>query len=454
MRKLAAVLSVTLTACSFAPKYERPTAPVANQFPSSGPPGALAAADQGWRTMFGDPRLQRLISLALANNRDLRIAALQVEEVRAQYRIARSDLYPQAGVSGSATFQRETATQPGQLYRVGATASWELDLFGRVRNLSKAALEQYLAAEETHRATHLALVGEVVSQYLRQRAYAEELEIAKQTQDAVKNAYDLTSRQLEAGTRSELDVRTSEGQVAAAKAEVARLTRLVQQADNALGVLIGQPMPTDLPAAQPLESQQMIAELGAGVPSEVLLRRPDVAAAEHVLIGANANIGAARAAFFPTISQTGFAGLASTALASLVTGGAAAWSFIPSISVPLFTGGRNEANLDVAKVRKNIAVARYEQTIQTAFREVSDALVARGYLDEQLQAQTERVTALEKRYEISEQRYRGGIESYLVVLVAQQDLYLAQTQLVEVRVARLQNLADLYRSLGGGWNES
>ncbi len=454
MRKLAAVLSVTLTACSFAPKYERPTAPVANQFPSSGPPGALAAADQGWRTMFGDPRLQRLISLALANNRDLRIAALQVEEVRAQYRIARSDLYPQAGVSGSATFQRETATQPGQLYRVGATASWELDLFGRVRNLSKAALEQYLAAEETHRATHLALVGEVVSQYLRQRAYAEELEIAKQTQDAVKNAYDLTSRQLEAGTRSELDVRTSEGQVAAAKAEVARLTRLVQQADNALGVLIGQPMPTDLPAAQPLESQQMIAELGAGVPSEVLLRRPDVAAAEHVLIGANANIGAARAAFFPTISLTGFAGLASTALASLVTGGAAAWSFIPSISVPLFTGGRNEANLDVAKVRKNIAVARYEQTIQTAFREVSDALVARGYLDEQLQAQTERVTALEKRYEISEQRYRGGIESYLVVLVAQQDLYLAQTQLVEVRVARLQNLADLYRSLGGGWNES
>lgn len=455
MRKLAAVLSIAaLSACSFAPKYERPVAPVANQFPAGGPPGALAAADQGWRTMFGDPRLQALISLALANNRDLRIAALQVEEVRAQYRIVRSDLFPQVGATGAATFQSSSATQPSQLYRVGGTASWELDLFGRVRNLSKAALEEYLAAEETHRATHLALVGEVVSQYLRERAYAEELEIAKQTQEAVKNAYELTSRQLEAGTRSELDVRTSEGQVAAAKAEVARLTRLVQQADNALVALIGQSLPENLPPAQPLDSQRMIAELGAGVPSEVLLRRPDVAAAEHALRAANANIGAARAAFFPTISLTGFAGLASTALASLVTGGAAAWSFIPSISVPLFTGGRNAANLDVAKVRKKIQVARYEQTIQNAFREVADALVARGYLDEQLEAQTERVTALQKRYEISEQRYRGGIESYLVVLVAQQDLYLAQTQLVEVRLARLQNLADLYRSLGGGWKET
>ncbi|NVB78068.1 MAG: efflux transporter outer membrane subunit [Kofleriaceae bacterium] len=455
MHKLAAVISaLALSACSFIPKYERPAAPVANQFPSSGPPGALAAADQGWRSMFGDARLQGLIKLALANNRDLRVAALQVEEVRAQYQIVRSDLFPQVGATGSATFQRETATQPGQLYRIGGSASWELDLFGRVRSSSKAALEQYLAAKETHRAAHLALVGEVVSQYLRLCAYEEELAIAQQTLEAVKGAYDLTSRQLEAGTRSELDVRTSEGQVAAAKAEVARLTRLHLQSENALAVLIGQPMPQNLPAGQPLESQQMIAELGAGVPSEVLLRRPDVAAAEHALIAANANIGAARAAFFPTISLTGFAGLASTALGSLITGGAAAWSFIPSITVPLFTGGRNSATLDVAKVRKNIQVARYEQTIQNAFREVADALVARGYLDEQLQAQTERVTALQKRYEISEQRYRGGIESYIVVLVAQQDLYQAQTQLVEVRVARLQNLADLYRSLGGGWKES
>jgi outer membrane protein, multidrug efflux system len=218
-------------------------------------------------------------------------------------------------------------------------------------------------------------------------------------------------------------------------------------------LLVGQPLPAHLPAPQALDAEQVVADLGAGVPSEVLLRRPDVAAAEHVLRAANADIGAARAAFFPSISLTGFAGLASTALANLLTGGAFAWSFTPAISVPLFTGGRNTANLDLAKVRKHIEVARYERTIQNAFREVADGLVARGYFDGQLEAQTERVAALQKAFEISNQRYTTGIENYLVVLIAQRELYEAQNQLVEVRLQRLQNLADLYRALGGGWRE-
>lgn len=438
---------VALAGCSLAPTYERPAAPVANQFADSS--GTLAAVDQGWRTMFGDARLQALISLALQNNRDLRVAALQVELTRAQYRIERSDLLPDVGAVAGADL---TSVDGQSRYRVGLTAAWELDLFGRVRSLSDAALEDYLGTVEAHRAAHLALVGEVVSQYLRERAYAEERELALRTQEAVGATYDMMKRMFDAGQRSELDMRTAEAQVQAARADVARLTRLRAQAENALVLLVGQPLPANLPEPQPLDSQSIVADLAPGVPSEVLLRRPDVLAAEHALRAANANIGAARAAFFPRISLTSFAGLASTALSSLVSGGLA-WTFSPQISVPLFTGGRNSANLDVAKVRKRIEVARYERSIQVAFREVADALVAREYFEEQLEAQVARAQAEQQRYELSQQRYQAGIESYLSVLEAQQDLYSTQTQLIEVRLARLTNLADLYRALGGGWRE-
>jgi len=448
MRRLAVLVAVT--SCTLAPRYERPDAPVGHQFPGQGG-GTLAAADQGWRTMFGDPRLQALISLALANNRDLRIAALQVEETRAQYRIERSALFPTVSATANGQIYSHDAKLPS-LYRVGVSASYELDLFGRIRSLKKAALEQYLASEEAHRAAHLALVAEVVNQYLRQRAYDEERDVAERTLALVRQFAELTSRMLDAGTRSELDLRTAEAQVATARAEVARLRRQSAQAENALVLLVGQPLPGNLPPAQPLESETMIADLGAGLPSEVLLRRPDVLAAEHALRAANANIGAARAAFFPAISLTGFAGLASTALSGLFSG-SLAWTFTPTITVPLFTGGHNRANLDLARVRERIEVARYEKAIQVAFREVADALIARTYLDEQLAAQTERANAEQNRFELSDQRYRTGIESYLVVITAQQDLYAAQQQLIEVRLARLQNLADLYQALGGGWRE-
>jgi multidrug efflux system outer membrane protein len=447
-RRLATMTVMALGACTLAPKYERPALPVANQFPGS---GTLVAADQGWRTVFGDPRLQALIALALRNNRDLRIAALNVEETRAQYRIERAGLFPEVDATGRASFQRGTALAPR--YTVGASASYELDLFGRVRSLTAAALQEYLSTQEAHRAAHLALVGEVASQYLRERAYDEQEQLAERTLAVATEFASLSQRLLEAGSRSELDFRAAEAQVASARSEVARLTRLREQATNALAVLVGQALPASLPAPRPLESQAIVAELGAGVSSEILLRRPDVLAAVLALQAANANVGAARAAFFPTISLTAFAGFASSALASLFTAGAATWTFAPQLSVPLFTGGRNAANLDVAKVRTRIEVARYEQAIQVAFREVADALVARKYLDEQLAAVVARVDAEEKRDEISDQRYRGGIESYLSVLDAHRDLYVAQTQLIEVRLSRLQTLAELYRALGGGWLE-
>ncbi len=449
MRKvLALVASLSLAACSFAPKYERPASPVGNAaLPGS---GSLVATNIGWRAVFGDPRLQSLIALALTNNRDLRIAALNVEAVRAQYRISSSELYPQVAATARGNFI--SADIPTLRYQVGLSANWEIDLFGRIRNAKAAALEEYFAAEETQRAAHLALVGEVASQYLRWVAYDEQRKLAERTLTTRSDAFGLTQRQFEAGSRSELDVRSAEAQVAAARSEIARLTRLQIQAENALALLVGAALPADLPPPLALESQAIVSDLGAGVPSEILLGRPDVLAAEHSLRSANANIGAARAAFFPSISLTGFAGLASTALKTLFSNGLN-WSFQPAISQPLFTGDRLTANLDLAHVRKRIEVARYERTIQEAFREVSDALVARQYLEEQLAAQQDRAKAEQKRYELSEQRYRGGVENFLAVLTAQQDLYLTENLLIELRLLRLQNLTDLYRALGGGWRE-
>ncbi len=451
------VLAMLLGGCSLAPAYQRPAAPVAPAYPSAevAGQGGVAAADLGWRQLLGDPRLQALVAIALEHNRDLRVAALNVELARAQHGIQRAELFPtvgaSAGVEVGGDFDGDVAAQ----YRVGVgITSFELDLFGRIRSLKAQALEEYLATEEARRATHLALIAEVATQYLTARAADEELALARQTQEAVAAAYEITQRRFDAGQRGELDVRTAEAQVHTARAEVARATRQRALAEHALVLLLGQPIPGELPPPLALDAQAMVAEIPAGLPSELLQRRPDILAAEHVLKGANANIGAARAAFFPRISLTAFGGLASTALGSLFTGGAAAWSFAPQVSVPIFTGGRNQANLDAAHVRKQIEIARYEQAIQIAFREVSDALAGRATLDEQLEAQRARVDAEQKRYQISELRYNTGIESYLAVLTAQRDLYAAQQQLIDVRLARLVNIISLYKALGGGWRES
>jgi multidrug efflux system outer membrane protein len=450
-----ALLLALAAGCSLAPRYERPAAPVAARYPDAPEAAGPAAAELGWRDLLGDARLQRLVALALEQNRDLRVAALNVELAAARHRIQRSELFPtvgaRAGVEASGTFDGD---EVAARYSVGAgVTAFELDLFGRIRSLKAQALEEYLATEEARRAAQLALVAEVAIQYLEQRALDEELALARRTLEAVTAATELTRRRFDAGQASELDVQTAAAQVQAARAEVARVTRQRALAENALVLLVGQPLPADLPPPQPLDGQPVLAELPAGLPSDLLARRPDVLAAEHTLRGANASIGAARAAFFPTISLTAFGGLASTALSSLFTAGAAGWTFAPQVTQPIFTGGRNEANLDAAHVRKRIEIARYERAIQVAFREVADALAGRAALEEQLEAQLARVEAEQRRYDISELRYRTGIESYLAVLTAQRDLYTAQQGLIDVRLARLANTVTLYKALGGGWRE-
>ncbi len=460
-RALLAVLLLTGAGCSLAPRYQRPTAPVAAAFPATpaGPASTTATtADLGWREVFGDARLQALVALALERNRDLRVASLNVELVRAQYRIQWAQQVPMIGGSAAVTRQRTPAdlsptgkARTSNAWSVGAGLSgFELDLFGRVRSLSDAALEQYLASEEARRSAQLSMVAGVASQYLAGRAFEEQVALARETLEAVEAALKLTRRMAEAGRVSELDLRTAEAQVETARFNLAAAEQQRTRAGNALVLLVGGPLPADLPPPLPLDDGQVVAELRAGVPSEVLARRPDVLAAEHALVAANAMIGAARAAFFPSISLTAFGGTASAGLGGLFGSGSTSWSFMPRITIPIFAAGALRASLDVAEVRKSTEVARYERTIQGAFREVADALADRAWIEAQLRAQEARVRAEARRYQLSGLRYRNGIDSSLVLLTAQRDLFAARQQLIQTRLARLTNLVDLYKALGGG----
>ncbi len=353
-----------------------------------------------------------------------------------------------AGVSGF--------NQPLEYTEYGVSAgviSYELDLFGRVRSLKAEALNRYLATKEGRRAAHIALVAEVAIQYLAERQMDEQLSVARQTLKAVEDSHGLNKRSFDNGIASELDLRSAEAQVETARANVAALTLLQAQAENALVLLVGCPLPSNLPAPRPLESQAVRAEVPEGLPSDLLQRRPDIVQAEYQLQAANANIGAARAAFFPRILLTGAAGASSLRLEDLFTGPAKAWNFSPQITVPIFDAGNNRANLDASKVSKLIEVANYEKAIQTAFREVADALAARAMIERQLAALEALVKAEQRRYDLAELRYRHGVDSYLNVLSAQQDLYNAQQNLIRSRAARLSSLVTLYKALGGGWLE-
>ncbi len=449
--------------CSLAPKYERPAAPVANAFGQTAEPagGEVPAADRGWRDVFGDARLQALVSLALEHNRDLRVAALNVERVQALYRIQRAPLFPQVGAGAQATFQKlpedlpSSAFAPTEQYSLslGVTA-WELDFFGRIRSLSEQVLQDWFATTEARRSAHLALVGQVAQAHFTERATTEQLALARQTLALVESSFAITKRAFELGTANELDLRTAESQVLTARANLAAFSQQHAQAVNALVFLIGQPLPEDLPPSEPLAEATVVADLPPGLPSDLLTRRPDILAAEHGLLGANASIGAARAAFFPSISLTGQGGLSSTELGGLFSGGAVTWSFIPRLNLPIFRGGALQASLDTAEVSKRIEVARYERAIQNAFREVADALAAREAITQQLEAQRARVVAEERRYALAESRYRAGVDRYVTLLTAQRDLYSAQQQLINAELARLNNVATLYRALGGGWTET
>ncbi|BDG10050.1 efflux transporter outer membrane subunit [Anaeromyxobacter paludicola] len=454
-----------LAGCTLAPRYQRPDAPVARDWPATpgatAPAGGVAAADVGWRDFFEDPRLQALVALALEENRDLRVAVERVELARAQYRIERAPLLPSVGGSASFTRQRVPADLSGtgqavtssQLSVGAGVSAYELDLFGRVRSLADAARAQYLATGEARRAAQLAVVSEVAAQYLAERATDEQLALARRTLEAVQATCELTRRAHDVGRRSELDLRAAEGQVETARAAVASQAEQAARARNALVLLVGRSLPDDLPPPRPLSEQRLLAELPAGVPSEVLTQRPDVLQAEQALVAANASIGAARAAFFPSITLTAFGGTSSAQLSGLFSGGSGTWSFAPSLNLPIFTGGRNRANLDAARSQQRLEVAQYEKAIQVAFREVADGLATRALAGEQVKAQSGAVGAERRRLELAELRYRQGLDSYLSVLTAQQDLYRTEQALIQAEQARLTNLVQLYKALGGGWRE-
>jgi outer membrane protein, multidrug efflux system len=461
------LVAVFVSGCSLQPTYERPAAPIAGSFPSGpayksaqrGQAGTtLPAGDLGWRDFLRDARLQRLVEISLANNRDLRVAMLNVEQVRAQYRIQRAQLFPQVGAfadasrahtpAGIATNRVASTTQVDE---VGVSASWEIDFFGRLRSLKDAALQQYFASGYARQAAEILLVSQVADQYLTLLAFDEQLQVTQQTTKTAQASYDIVKLQFDTGTGTELALRQAETVVELAQANYAAQVRGRAQAENALVLLLGQPLPADLPPPVRLGAQAILADIPEGLPSDLLTRRPDILQAESILRSENANIGAARAAFFPNISLTGSLGSASASLAGLFGAGTSAWSLVPSLTLPIFNAGALKASLDVAKVQKDIGIAQYEKAIQSAFSEVSDGLAARGTYDDQVAA-TERYTAAQQRtLELSDFRYRNGVDNYLTVLTAQTGYYNAQLALVATRLQRLTNLVDLYRALGGGW---
>ena len=461
-RRLAGAALASLLAfggCStLIPRYERPAAPIpatyAQEMTPAAGAGSVAAIDLDWSQFFADTRLRRLIELALANNRDLRIAVLNIEQTRALYDVRRADQLPSVGVGGTVSRQPGSGGKLVTTYAVGlAVTGYELDLFGRVHDLSEAALDQYFATTETRKAVQISLVGSVATAYLALLADDELLAVTRQTLATREDSTRLTKLRFDNGASSELDYRQSESLLEGARVALAQSLRQRALDENALQLLVGQALPADLPAPLPLDDRQLTTDLPAGLPSELLERRPDIRAAEQQLLSANANIGAARAAFFPRISLTGNLGTASTALSGLFKSGSFAFTGAGQLLQPLFDAGRNNANLGVAKANRDIATALYEKAIQTAFREVSDALAGRATLGEQLRAQAAQTNALAITYRLADLRYRAGAASYLDALDAQRSLFVAQQALVQTRALQLQNLVALYRVLGGGWKD-
>jgi len=479
------------TGCTLAPHYVRPDAPVSATFPTgeayrgqasnaeSGTragtrAGALAASDIGWRDFLGDPQLQKLVELALRNNRDLRVAVLNIEVSRAEYRIERANLFPQITAAGSQSRSRtplgvfsaskstgDVSTTTGlgsvssgaitNVYSVGLQAQWQLDFFGHLQSLKDQALYQYLSTAQARKATEILLVSEVANQYLTMRSDDAALKVTQDTLRTSQDSYRLAKAQFDVGTGTELSLRQAETVVDQAQANYQAQIRARAQAENALVLLVGQPLPADLPAPLGLDDQRILADIPAGLPSDLLTRRPDIIEAEDTLLANNANIGAARAAFFPTIVITGTGGTESITLGGLFKPGSANWAFTPDITLPIFNAGSLRASLDIAKTQKKIAVAQYEKSIQTAFREVSDGLSARGTYDEEIVALGKDVYANQRSLDLSLLRFNSGVDSYLPVLDAQTALYSAQLNLIQARLERLTNLVTLYEALGGGW---
>lgn len=461
---LLALSTLGASGClTLAPDYDRPEAPVATAWPDTAGEAAPesivtnAAPDVSWRDFFTDPKLQAVIDLALTNNRDLRIAALNIERAQALYGVQRADLLPSINASGTGNKTRTPASlsasgeaMTSERYEVSlGFSSYELDLFGRVRSLKEAALERYLASEQAQHSAHISIVAGVANAYLTLAADRERLQLANDTFTAQKEATDLIQKRFDLGAASEIELRQSQTAMEAARVDIARYRGIVAADENALTLIVGAPIAPELLPSD-LSSQAAMPELAAGTPSDVLQNRPDILQQENLLKAASANIGAARAAFFPRINLTAGFGTASDDLSGLFKAGSDAWSFLPSITVPIFQSGRNRANLRVAKADRDIALAQYEKTIQTAFREVADTLVMRASILDQLSAQQALVDATAAAHRLAEERYKNGVDSQLVVLDAQRSLYSARQGLVALRLTQLANRLTLYKALGGG----
>lgn len=458
MASLALAVSLVLSGCSTLEPRSTEVAPaIPSQWPATATAGAQTAtadvADIGWRDFFVDPRLQVVITQSLDNNRDLRVAVLNVERARAQYRIQRADRVPAIGVQGQMTRSGGDAPVTEQFSANLGVVEFELDLFGRVRNLSQAALQQYFAEAANRRSAQLSLVAEVANAWLTLGADSEQLRIAQATLATYEDSLRLTEARRQLGGASALELSQTRTLVETARTDVARFAGQVAQDRNALVLLAGGPIDASLLPQAEVTDVASVRPLPAGVPGDVLLRRPDVMAAEHVLLSANANIGAARAAFFPSISLTGNIGSASSELSGLFDSGTRVWSFIPKLNLPIFQGGKLRANLGMATADRDIALAQYEKAIQSGFREAADALALNESLDAQLSSQQALVAAAEQAQQLSQARYDAGLDSFLTLLDARRTAYTARQSLVSTQLAQQSNQVALYKVLGGGWHE-
>lgn len=458
MRSAAAIFAVSFlsAACSLIPPLESVNSQVSNKFP--GKTAGDVPADIAWQKFFTDPRLRKLVQTSLENNRDLRVAALNVEQSRARYAISRGELFP--SITGNALAERRRGlgdpgssgptTESGTYELSVGLVSYELDLFGRVRSLNNAALETYFATDAARVGTQISLVAEVANQYLTERALQEQIALSQQTYDGFNLAYDIMKKRFDSGTVSELELSSMEVQRQTAKVDLATFRQRTAEINNALVFLAGGSLPQHLPKGRTLE-EVLLAPVKAGVSSDLLQRRPDIREAEHQLRAANANIGAARAALFPSVSLTSSGGSASRSLTDLFANGTGTWLFAPEVNIPIFSGGINIAFLKSVDAAKQVAVAKYEKSIQTGFREVADALAARSGLAERISATESLVAAQQKRADLANARFEKGLDSYLEVLTAALDLFTARQSLIRLRLAREINSVNLYKALGGGW---
>ncbi|XCN74905.1 MAG: efflux transporter outer membrane subunit [Candidatus Electrothrix aestuarii] len=462
IQMLALATLLLSSGCTLAPQYIRPKDPVPAEWPAGDAYKGLQkdaikkVAGIPWQEFITDAKLRKVIAAALKNNRDLRVAILNVERAQAMYGIQRSSLWPSVdGTAGMAKERRSVdlisadSSRTIEQYSLNlGMAAWEIDFFGRVRSLADQALEDYLATEEARRSAELALISQVAKAYLTLAADQENLKLARATLESQQDSYDLVDKSYANGLATELDLRRAQTEVEAAKRDVPRFAQMVAQDRNALNLLVGAPVSEKLLPTK-LSSVAELKEVDPGLPSAVLLNRPDIAAAEHKLKGAYAYVGAARASVFPRITLTASAGTASDELSGLFGSGTGIWSFVPQLQLPIFDPRVWKA-LQVSKVDREILLTQYEKTVQTAFKEVADALAVQGTISEQVAAQESLVESAEATYELSDKRYTMGLDSYLSVLDAHRSLYAQQQALISLRLARLANQVTLYTVLGGG----